>query len=72
MLNDKLVNAYNDKGFWDAFAQHEPFTGIKSVKIENMLQEYRFSNEDLKVDPTVEYKQHGDVASSVPEANGGG
>jgi chromosome segregation ATPase len=66
VMNDKLIDNYNKKSCWDTIAQNEPFTGIKQVEIENILQEYRFKNEDLEINSKVEYEQKGDLVSSAP------
>lgn len=54
--NSELLAAYRDKGVWDALAQREPVTGIASVEVERMEQEYRFRLEDLR---TVEFESAG-------------
>ncbi|MDY6920893.1 MAG: hypothetical protein SV765_11870 [Pseudomonadota bacterium] len=48
-VNQELLGKYEDKGFWDLLAKNEPFTGIKQVEIENLIQTYQFKNEDLLV-----------------------
>lgn len=40
-LNREILSQYRDKGFLDALAQIDPLTGIKSVQVENTLEEYR-------------------------------
>ncbi|MBU1690487.1 MAG: hypothetical protein KJ958_14835 [Gammaproteobacteria bacterium] len=40
-LNREILAQYRDKGFLDALAQIDPITGIKSVQVENTLEEYR-------------------------------
>jgi predicted nuclease with TOPRIM domain len=65
-LNDELVKKYGEKGVWAAMTQAEPFTGIEQVKIENIMQDYRFKNEDLKVNDAKPYKQVGDSLSHAP------
>ena len=66
-MNEKLVDNYSKKGCWDSILQDEPFTGINQVKVENILQEYRFKNEDLEVKQDTVYQQSGGSASVVPE-----
>ena len=66
-MNDKLIDNYSKKGCWDSILQDEPFTGINQVKVENILQEYRFDNEDLKVKQKTQYQQSGGAASVIPE-----
>ncbi len=36
-----LLEQYRRKGVWAALAQKEPVTGIKEVRIENVVQEYQ-------------------------------
>jgi cell division septum initiation protein DivIVA len=66
-LNAELVGKYGKKGVWDALVQAEPFTGIEQVAIENIIQEYRFRNEDLEVKAPKEFKPVGEPESRVPE-----
>jgi len=47
-LNTELVDKYNKKGAWEALMQREPFTQIKDVQIQALLQEYREKNDALK------------------------
>jgi len=65
-MNDKLIDSYNKKSCWDSIKQNEPFTGISQVEIENILQEYRFNNEDNQVKQDAEYEQYGSVDSVAP------
>ena len=44
--NVELLELYRKKGPIDGLFQREPVTGLKSVQIENILQEYRFKLED--------------------------
>ena len=71
-MNDKLIDNYNNKSCWDSVAQNEPFTGINQVEIENILQEYRFANEDYKVKQSTEYVQKGGPVSVAPEESDSG
>ncbi|MDT8281370.1 MAG: hypothetical protein RQ982_01010 [Gammaproteobacteria bacterium] len=68
-MNDQLIKNYNEKSCWDSIAHAEPFTGIKQVEVENILQEYRFKNEDLEIHSDVRYEQNGGMVSSAPEEN---
>lgn len=38
---DQLLHAYEDKGVFTIIGQHEPFTGIGQVRLENLLETYR-------------------------------
>ena len=48
-LNAELLKKFDDKGVMDALLQHEPFTGIKEVQMENMQQDYGYKADQLKV-----------------------
>jgi DNA repair exonuclease SbcCD ATPase subunit len=47
-LNADLMDRYKRKGVWDSLMQREPFTQIRDVQIEAILQEYRDKNDGLK------------------------
>ena len=49
-LNEEILGKYEHKGFWDVLAKNEPITRLKQVEIENIVQKYRFANEDLQID----------------------
>ena len=49
-INQEILGNYQDKGFWDVMQESEPFTGFKTVKVENLIQDYQYKNEDLRVD----------------------
>ncbi|MCU0840776.1 MAG: hypothetical protein MUC79_03525 [Thiobacillaceae bacterium] len=40
-LGRDLMTRYESKGFDDVLKQREPFTGLKRVEVENLLEEYR-------------------------------
>jgi len=46
-VNSELLGQYKSKGAWDAVVQREPFTQLKRVEIENLIQEYQYKIEDL-------------------------
>ena len=48
-LNAELLKKFDDKGVMDALLQHEPFTGIKEVQMENLQQDYGYKADQLKV-----------------------
>jgi chromosome segregation ATPase len=51
--NVELLDAYRNKGPLAALGQREPVTGLASVKVENVVQEFQFRLEDLR---TVKYE----------------
>ena len=48
----ELMDQYKNKGVWSGVAQMEPFTGLKRVEIENLLDEYRDKLDAQKVEST--------------------
>ena len=48
-LNREILTQYRDKGVLGALAQAEPLTGIESVRMENILEEYRDKLDAQKV-----------------------
>ena len=47
-VNAELLDHYRKKGVWSALKQGEPVTGIGSVRVENVVQDYQFRLEDLR------------------------
>jgi chromosome segregation ATPase len=47
----ELAEKYKDKGVVDALTQQEPFTGLKRVQIENLLEDYRDKLDSQKIEP---------------------
>lgn len=58
--NVELVELYRDKGPLTALLQREP-TGLKSVGIENIVQEYRLKLDDSLTDANREALRRGDT-----------
>lgn len=50
-LNGELLGKYRDKGVGDALLEAEPFTGVKRVELDNLIQEYRDKLEAQKMEP---------------------
>jgi len=48
-INQEILGKYEGKGFWDVINQKEPFTGLSQVKVENLVQDYQFQNEDARI-----------------------
>lgn len=51
-INRELLGQYEEKGVWGALTQAEPFTGLKQVEIENLVDDYQYRLDDLRVDAT--------------------
>lgn len=47
----EVLDRYEKKGFWDVFSKKEPFLGFKSVETENLLQDYRATVQDDRLEP---------------------
>lgn len=45
-LGYEMLDNYEDKGFWARAGQSEPFTQIKRVRIENLVDDYTYLIED--------------------------
>ena len=48
-INQEILGNYKEKGIWEVLKESEPFTGYNTVKLENLIQDYQYKNEDLKV-----------------------
>jgi DNA anti-recombination protein RmuC len=48
-VNKEILGKYENKGFWAALSQKEPFTAIERVKVENLVQDYQYKIESLSV-----------------------
>jgi len=64
--NVELMNVYARKGVMDSLLQREPFTGIKSVEVENILEEYSYKLDGQKVDPAL--RPAADSPAATPAA----
>jgi chromosome segregation ATPase len=49
-LTGELLSRYERKGVWDSLLQREPFTGIKDVEVQALLQEYKDQADALKIE----------------------
>jgi predicted RNase H-like nuclease (RuvC/YqgF family) len=50
-LNQEVLTKFEDQGFWSALARKEPFTQLKRVQLENLIDGYRSSAQDQVVAP---------------------
>lgn len=46
----EVMDRYRDQGVWDAVKRREPFTGLRQVEIENLLEEYRDRASEARVE----------------------
>lgn len=48
-IGNELLDRFEHKGVWSALKTAEPFTGLKRVELENIVQDYRFELDDQRV-----------------------
>ncbi len=48
-LNGEVLGKLEDDGFWSSLARREPFTRLKRVELENLVDGYRGSAEDNRM-----------------------
>jgi chromosome segregation ATPase len=51
-LNDEVLARFEGQGTLSRVASAEPFTKLKRVELENLIDDYRYRAEDQKVEPT--------------------
>lgn len=51
-LNDEVLTRFENQGVLSRMASAEPFTKIKRVQLQNLIDDYRYRAEDQKVEPT--------------------
>ncbi len=50
-LNQEVLGKFEDQGFWSSLARREPFTQLKRVQLENLVDDYRNRALDQKAAP---------------------
>lgn len=49
-IGNELLDRFEKKGVWASLRESEPFTGLRRVELENIVQDYRFAIDDQRVD----------------------
>lgn len=49
-LNTEVLDRAENRGFWSVLAEREPFTRLKRVELENLIDEYRYRADELRLD----------------------
>lgn len=49
-LNDEVLDRMEDRGFWSQLAEREPFTRLKRTQLENLIDEYRYRVDELRLE----------------------
>ncbi len=52
-INQQLLSIYENKGVWDSVIQAEPFSKLSQVQVENLVDDYQYKLEDLRVEPNL-------------------
>ena len=48
-INDEVLDRMEDRGFWSQLTEREPFTRIKRTQLENLIDDYRYRVEELRL-----------------------
>ena len=48
-LNSEVLDRMANRGFWAAVGEHEPFTRLKRVELENLIDDYKYRADELKL-----------------------
>lgn len=49
-LNTDLLDRMENRGFWSSLAESEPFTRIKRVQLENLIDGYKYRADELRLE----------------------
>ncbi len=50
LLNDEVLDRMQSRGFWSSVTEREPFTKLKRVQLENLIDDYRYRAEELRLE----------------------
>lgn len=48
-INDEVLDRMEQRGFWSQVAEREPFTRLKRTQLENLIDDYRYRVEELRL-----------------------
>lgn len=48
-LNAEVLDKMQNRGFWSALGEREPFTKLKRVELENLAEDYKYRAEELRL-----------------------
>jgi len=57
-LNTEILDRMEHRGFWSGLAEREPFTRLKRVELENLIDNYRYRADELKLAQQKQAKDH--------------
>lgn len=56
-LNTEVLDRMENRGFWSGLTEREPFTRLKRVELENMIDDYRYRADELRLEQQKQAKQ---------------
>lgn len=48
-LNAEVLERMDGRGFWSSVAEREPFTRLKRVELENLIEDYKYRADELRL-----------------------
>lgn len=49
-INNEVLDRMEDRGFWSQLTEREPFTRLKRTQLENLIDDYRYRVDELRLD----------------------
>jgi DNA repair exonuclease SbcCD ATPase subunit len=49
-LNAEVLDRMSSRGFWSAVGEREPFTKVKRVQLENLIEDYKYRADELRLE----------------------
>jgi cell division septum initiation protein DivIVA len=49
-LNSEILAKMEDRGFWSSLGSKEPFTRVARTRLENLIDDYRYRVDELRVE----------------------
>jgi chaperonin cofactor prefoldin len=49
-VGDEVLGRMEDRGFWSQLAEREPFTRLKRTQLENLIDDYRYRLDELRLE----------------------
>ncbi len=49
-LNSEILARMEDRGFWTSLTEREPFTRIARTRLENLIDDYRYRVQELRIE----------------------
>lgn len=48
-LNSEVLDRMENRGFWSTLSEREPFTKLKRVELENLIDDYKYRADELRL-----------------------